>query len=194
MKCKKTVLLSLFAVAACQTPVQHDETLRQELLGMEVTDQEIRGFAAEHFASGDPLPEEVGRRWHEVDTANTARLGQIIERHGWPGKSLVGEDGAAAAFLLVQHADLEPEFQKRSLVLLEQAVKDGEAKPAHLAYLTDRVRRHQDQAQVYGTQCQWIDGEPVPFTIEDPEHVDERRAAVGLGPLSEYLELMKSGN
>jgi hypothetical protein len=30
-------------------------------------------------------------RFARVDVANTDRLREIIERHGWPGKSLVGE-------------------------------------------------------------------------------------------------------
>jgi hypothetical protein len=30
------------------------------------------------------------------------------------------------------------------------------------------------------------------FPIEDPEHVDERRAAVGLSPLAEYAATMNS--
>jgi hypothetical protein len=39
-----------------------------------------------------------------VDRDNTARLREIIGRHGWPGHRLVGQAGAHAAWLLAQHA------------------------------------------------------------------------------------------
>ena len=43
-----------------------------------------------------------------VDLANTTRLREIVSADGWPGRSLVGTDGAHAAWLLAQHAD--PDF------------------------------------------------------------------------------------
>ena len=32
---------------------------------------------------------------------------QVLAEHGWPGWQLVGSDGAFAAWVLVQHADLD---------------------------------------------------------------------------------------
>jgi hypothetical protein len=32
-----------------------------------------------------------------------------------------------------------------------------------------------------------VDGHFAPWTIDDPAHVDECRAQVGLGPLAEYV-------
>jgi hypothetical protein len=45
---------------------------------------------------------------------------------------------------------------------------------------------YRGQPQVYGTQ--FMNDKLVP--IEDPRHVDERRKAVGLGPLSDYVALV----
>lgn len=36
----------------------------------------------------------------KVDEGNLPRLRAIVEEHGWPGRSLVGEDGADAAWLV----------------------------------------------------------------------------------------------
>jgi len=44
---------------------------------------------------------------------HNARLRAIIAAHGWPGYSLVGEDGCRAAGSIVQHAILDPELQRR---------------------------------------------------------------------------------
>jgi len=43
-----------------------------------------------------------------VDAENLAWLKDLIARAGWPGRSAVGDDGAGAAWLLVQHAGRDP--------------------------------------------------------------------------------------
>jgi hypothetical protein len=97
-------------------------------------------------------PAEMARLM-EMDSANTAWLAAVVEQVGWPGHSLVGADGAHAAWLLAQHADLNRPFQQRCLELLRQAVERGEASAADLAHLTDRVLLAQGEAQLYGTQA-----------------------------------------
>jgi len=123
----------------------------------------------------------------EADGENLPWLKQVIAEHGWPGASLVGTDGAQAAWLLTQHADADPAFQRQCLDLLTAAVESGEATSRELAYLTDRVLLHEGGQQVYGTQVAGRGGRWVSRNLRDPDGVDERRAAAGLGPLAEYL-------
>jgi len=130
--------------------------------------------------------------WAKIDADNTAYMKTVIDKYGWPGNSMVGEDGALAAFLLVQHADLQSGFQKQCLPLLEAAVQAKEAAADHVALLTDRVLIAEGKPQRYGTQFRTVGGESVPFPIEDPENVDARRKAVGLEPLAEYARQMQS--
>jgi hypothetical protein len=118
---------------------------------------------------------------------NLPWLKDVIATYGWPGKSLVGVDGANAAWLLVQHADADPAFQRHCLGLLTTAAEAGEATGQELAYLTDRVLLAEGQQQVYGSQVQHQDGAWRPCDLGDPGRVDQRRAAVGLEPLAEYL-------
>ena len=124
---------------------------------------------------------ERGPGGHGDFNARQTRLAEIFDEHGWPGWQLVGEDGSTAAWLIVQHADLDVEFQRRGLGLLEEAVAAGDASPGDLAYLVDRVRVADGQPQVYGTQ--WTPdaaGEWQPRTpIEDEANVDARRAEAG---------------
>ncbi len=112
---------------------------------------------------------------------------EIVAQHGWPTRSLVGKDGAAGAWLLVQHADLDVPFQKLCLAKMEPLVKTGEVEPKNWAYLVDRVAVAEKRKQVYGTQ---FDGQRRPRPIEDEAHVDERRKSVGLGTLDEYKREM----
>ncbi len=123
----------------------------------------------------------------QVDAENLPWLKDLIARVGWPGRSVAGEDGADAAWLLVQHADRDPAFQRRCLELLTAAAAKGEATDKHVAYLTDRVLLAEGKPQEYGTQVTGRSGQWVPMPLRDPGGVDERRAATSLEPLAEYL-------
>jgi len=125
-----------------------------------------------------------GKQWNDrIDIEHTQTMKHIIAQHGWPGERLVGSMGAQAAWLLVQHADHDREFQKQCHALLEGAVKNNDARREDLAYLTDRICRADGVPQIYGTQFE--------HPIADPVHVDERRAKMDLPPLAEYLTLAK---
>jgi hypothetical protein len=123
----------------------------------------------------------------EADAENLPWLRQLIAEHGWPGASMVGTDGAHAAWLLTQHAGRDPAFQRQCLGLLAAAVETGEATRQELAYLTDRVLLAEGKPQEYGTQVTARDGQTVPVDLRHAEVVDDRRAAMGLGPLADYL-------
>lgn len=152
-----------------------NDALRVELLERAGRDQAAR----ESLPPGHDT-----RQWEEivepVDQANTARLREIVAEHGWPGRQLVGEAGAHAAWLLAQHAP--PEFQEGCLPLLEDAVARGDASPQDLAYLLDRVLMHRGQPQIYGTQYLVSGGILTLWTVQDPDGLDTRRAALGLEP------------
>lgn len=123
-----------------------------------------------------------------VDAENRAWLKTVVAEVGWPGRSMAGEDGAHAAWLLAQHADRDPAFQRTCLDLLSEAVTRGEATLAELAFLTDRVLLAEGKPQEYGTQLRGQEEGWVPLNLRDPDHVDERRAAMTLGPLSDHID------
>ena len=158
--------------------------LRNELLAMAAEDQQIRAKVS-NWAATD-IDESIVKEMLEVDRRNTARLAEIIDKHGWPGKSLVGSDGAHAAWLIVQHATHAFPLMKRCVKLMEQA--RGEVSPTDMALLTDRILVRQTGKQRYGSQLTVRDGRLVPEPIEDEPNVDRRRAKVGLMPLAEYIE------
>lgn len=153
---------------------EHDLRVRAELLA-----------AGELFGCYD-------ERMAAVHKQNAENLDRIVDEVGWPGKALVGSDGAEAAWLILQHAIGSPELQRKCLRLLENAVESGDVPAAQVACLEDRIRVFEERPQRYGTQFDW-DGSGVlsPHPIEDPERVDEYRASVGLGPLSEKTQEMR---
>ena len=155
-----------------------DPVLRAELLEMMAQDQYEQS-------------EEYTGPWHGPE--RTDRLREIIARHGWPTFRLVGRDGSTAAWVITQHSDHDPAFQQRALTLMKAAARVGQADRIELAYLTDRVAVNHGRPQVYGTQVTCIGEELGPAPLIDPEHVDERRASVGLVPLQEYLDSFPDG-
>ena len=169
-----------------------DEELRRELLTRRDEDQRIRTQVSpargQHAVT---LSADAAAEWQRIDDDNTRWLGDLLDARGWPGRTLVGEDGALAAWLLAQHADRDPGRQRAFLNALRAAVDQGEASAAHLAYLEDRVRVNAGQPQLYGTQFTMTDGELGPRPIEDPQRLDERRAAAGLEPFADYEARMR---
>lgn len=164
------------------------ESLRQLLISLAERDLETRARLAADLSLFDGYHEEM-RALHEE---NAAILDRVIQERGWPGRDMVGEDGAEAAWLIVQHAIALPEFQRRCLTLLDEAAANGSVPPWQPAMLLDRIRTFEGKPQVYGTSFDWDEhGLMSPRPIADPASVDERRAAVGLPPLAEATALQR---
>ena len=117
----------------------------------------------------------------------------IIEEHGWPMISMVGDEAAGAAVLIVQHSDIG--HQKQYLPLVRDAALTGEAAGESYALLQDRVLMSEGKRQLYGSQVRRNEatGGWYVWPIEDEEALDERRAALGMLPLAAYLELAPIG-
>lgn len=155
--------------------------LRARLLAMEVQDQAVRSVPG----IADSMQSETFlRRMMESDAARTDSLMAIVAEHGWPGRSMVGKDGARAAFLIAQHG----ERYDREALRIMQALPAGEVSPEDLALLEDRVRSGEGLPQRFGTQLKLSeDGQRMVFDpIENVAELDARRASVGLPPIAIY--------
>jgi hypothetical protein len=80
------------------------------------------------------------------------------------------------------------DVQRLALSLLTAAVARGEAPARQEAFLRDRVLVNEGRRQRYGTQIAGVvDGAPVPWPVEDPDRMDQRRAAVGIDPFAVHV-------
>lgn len=137
---------------------------------------------------------DVRRHGGETDEQHAERLWEILDDYEcWPGRKLVDDDGATAAWMLVQHARSDPGLQRRCLELLEIAVAYGDARAEHFAFLFDCVQIADGKDQLYGSQFVLSPDRStvVPWPIEDPERVDDRRGRLGLPPLAEHARTMR---
>ncbi|HVS36809.1 MAG TPA: DUF6624 domain-containing protein [Gemmataceae bacterium] len=200
----RTAALAFMLAPLLTGPARADDAgptepkLRAELLDRAAEDQKARrhliDLQARPAGQDDGAKKELEaavQAVQDIDARNTARMKEVVDKYGWPGQSLVGKDGAQQAWLLVQHADRDRDFQKHCQALLAEAVKKGEAAPDQLAYLTDRVRLAEGQKQVFGTQFHEVGGRMEPYPIEDEAGVDQRRKDIGLPSLADYRKMIE---
>ncbi|REK17943.1 MAG: hypothetical protein DWQ37_05325 [Planctomycetota bacterium] len=180
-------------------------SMRDELLRRAQADQEVRRAGIEWMnkfgrdaAGRNDLGKEslaaqkqVMARIKAVDEKNTTWLKATVREHGWPTISMIGRDAAHSAWLLVQHADADPGFQRRCLDLMMR-LPNEEVLRNKFPYLIDRVLLAEGRKQRYGTQFTNRDGKWVPRPLENEAGVDRRRAEFGLPPLAEYVEQLES--
>jgi hypothetical protein len=172
-----------------------NEDLCAELLCLKADDMATRRRLIE---AGQLYGPHLPKDWYHPDMANvhrrnSARLREIIAIHGFPTRSLVGEEGCEAAWSIAQHAILDVELQEHCVELLKKAVAAGEAPAQHYAMLTDRVLFGKGEPQLYGSIFVGGDeeGKLIAWTIADAEHVDQRRAAMGMLPIAEHTQKLQ---
>lgn len=143
-----------------------------------------------------PQPDSIMKRLIAEQPRNFARhqpiLEAIVKQYGYPGFRQVGEKSSNNFWLLVQHADAYPTFQRQALKLMQAEVQRKNASPRNYAYLTDRIAENAGQLQEYGTQVKFEGpgiGKAAPRSLRDPKNVNKRRAAIGMETLEEYLKM-----
>lgn len=146
--------------------------IKNELLDRSRKDQEMRNKVIQNGMSA----------WDSnLDKDNTAYLKAFVESSGWPTLSSYGHEAVRAAWLLVQHADHDLDFQVKCLELMKTLPKN-EIILSNIAYLEDRILVAKGEPQLYGTQF-YKDGKSFsPQPIKDEEFLEVRRAVMGLEP------------
>lgn len=89
------------------------------LEAMVMADQEVRDRLFGAMKPGGTWKKELFWEFNRIDRANTRHLQFIIERYGWLSSKKFGPKIAHDAWLIVQHADLNPGFQRRCLDLMK---------------------------------------------------------------------------
>src|SRR5262245_11810147 len=160
-----------------------DESLEKALLDMAARDQALR---AELTASGG-LDTFYHARLEELHRANSSRLRQIIAVFGWPGATLVGPEGAQAAWRIALHSFAEPSFMRQCRDLINAASDAGDVPRWQFALIDDRIRVYEGKPQRYGTQLRNGPNGLEPYPLENDSRVNSMRMQAGLPPLAQTL-------
>ena len=131
-----------------------------------------------------------------VFTTHQKRISEIFNEHGFVGFDLAGKEGSENFWVMVQHSDHNPNFQKQVLEKMKIEVDKGNAKPSNYGLLVDRVKLNSGEAQIYGTQVTYNMniGQAYPKKLADSINVNERRKSIGLEPLEDYLNSMSKSH
>ncbi len=166
-----------------------NQGLANELKEMAINDQ-----IAASFPSGEHINWKR-ERWKKftdsIFNSNKKRLKEIFTEFGYSGYDLVGKEGEADFWVMVQHCDSDTIFQKRVLDKLTVEIKKMNADPRHFGLLTDRLRINTARKQIYGTQVRYNNfGQAFPKSLADSANVNKRREEIGLEPIESYLNMM----
>ena len=176
-------LVSLRMVALCQEPARYDALVKDAFAHYQK--KTYRASAGRYSAAFEAL----GWKGYPQDrySSNQVVVTRILDERGWLGADIVGRTGNSTLFLVIQHADIAT--QEKYLPMMREAVAKGNAEASSLALLEDRVLIRHGERQLYGSQVarDKDTGDAYLSPLEDPDHVDERRTTMGLGPLAGYL-------
>jgi hypothetical protein len=160
-----------------------DESLEKALLDMEARAQKLR---SDLIAAGE-INEYFHSRVLELNRVNSSRLRQIIAVFGWPGFTLVGDQGSRAAWRVAMHSYAEPDFMRQCRDLIDRATQNGDAPRWQFAMIDDRIRVYEGRPQRYATQLRHGADGLEPYPIENEQRVNSMRMQAGLPLLAPTL-------
>jgi hypothetical protein len=171
-----------------------NQAVHDELLRMQDDDQRVRGEYL-HCPTPDDDPQTLAilDQMLRIDARNVVRFAEIVATYGWPGRSLVGEDGCRAAWILAQHNGWHEALFQRCLDLVDVAVAAGEAPLVYAEQLRDTAYRSQGKPYL-SPMGKILSGGVVtisPLSDEERIAMDARRAAVGWSTVAEWEEELR---
>lgn len=121
-----------------------------------------------------------------LDGENYNWLTNQLKGREFPTADDIGEYGLHLMWLLVHHADRDPQFQLDTLRQFEIRWQRREFASDDLARLTDRILRKTGRPQRYGTQHDWAGALQQGLAVANLADIDRARADIGLMPLKDY--------
>ncbi|MFK7933284.1 MAG: DUF6624 domain-containing protein, partial [Saprospiraceae bacterium] len=98
-------------------------TFATQIIAMSQADLALR----DQLLQKSELNEGYHPKMEEMHLQHANKLNDIIDEIGYPTIDKVGREANEAAWLIIQHAISHPDFMKKSLAMLEIAVKAEQA-------------------------------------------------------------------
>lgn len=191
----KKLLTFLFALTV-STLIFGQETISKPLLknlidSLFAVDQQVQMDFIEVLQKSAPSDtiNFYNERKKETYKRHIPILKSIFSKNGYPTFEKVGKETSSFFFTLIQHSDIDVNFQSKMLKSIKKQVANNQVKGSDYAFLYDRVQRNFKKPQLYGTQLTYDnDGNAIPLELKDKETVNIRRAELGMETLEEYLK------
>lgn len=175
-----------------------DDPLVRELLYRTLNDQAIRAslssFQGEKvYFMARPTP--ALRAYDEylfnlmciADEDNLKWLKSHIAAKGWFDIRRFGRAADQAAWLMVLHADGDPNYQAYIASLLAPKVRSADTDAQNYALLVDHIAVRAGAPQTFATQLECVNGAWLAPNVIVPKELDARRASMGLPPYAKQL-------
>jgi len=194
MSLRLVLLATLILLVPLQVFAQGDNVDRQDLMGLLETVFELEqlpirmrdSLMAIHGVDHEQV-KTYQRLYEENHAENEKTIRTLLDSQGWPNRSEVGERGHWIIANVLQHSSNEVRIMY--LPMMREEVEEGNLNPRFLARAEDRIATERGDLQVYGGQMKYYP-ETQTFNVWpvlDPENIDVRRAAIGLGPIADHL-------
>ena len=130
---------------------------------------------------------EIYGTMEDVDRANQELLISILQCCGPEKIVSAGDRPTLTAFLIAQHAPID--FQLRYAPIFKNWASEGILPYRTFVLMIDRMRMHQGEPQLYGTQVISNDeGKMELYKVDDLEKVRLRRDSLNMETLENYLK------
>jgi hypothetical protein len=173
-----------------------DQALR-EISQPQTTNYKKQRVLREFKCTEDEFTKNGWRIIADQDSLNLISVTEIIEKYGYPGKTLVGEPTNKSAWYVIQHSkEIEKYFP-----VVKKAGENNEIPMTLVAMMEDRMLMDQGLEQIYGSQgngkyfknketgqYEYI---MIIWPIKDPENVNELRKSIGFKTtIEEYSKIL----
>ena len=205
---KKLVLLIIVIFSSCLEKDKFNPELKSELSSILIRDQGFRELYNRNITekrksellklleiSEADFLENERDIFRKNDSLNLIKIEKIINRYGYPGKSLVGEPENEAAWFVIQHSGKIADY----FPIIEKAGQKGELDLVKVAMMKDRLLMNLGEEQLYGSQGKRIffvwpprkqtDSKVIIWPIKNPATVNTLRQQIGFkNTVEEYAQ------
>ena len=188
--------LNLQLKSQLDTIYYKDQALR-EISQPQTTKDKKQRVLREFNCSEDEFIKNGWKIIADQDSLNLISVKEIIEKYGYPGKTLVGEPTNKSAWLVIQHS----KEIKKYFPIIKKAGENNEIPMTLVAMMEDRMLMDQGFEQIYGSQgngkyfknketgqYEYI---MIIWPIKDPEKVNDLRKSIGFKTtIEEYSKIL----
>lgn len=148
----------------------------------------LRDSMIELYGADSKEAEKYQLIYEKNHLVNEEKISNLLDSHGWPDKSVIGEQGNWTICNVIQHA--ENDVRIKYLPMMKEAVLAKQLLPRFLVRAQDRIATEQGELQIYGGQMKYYPATKSfnVWPVFDPENIDKRRAEIGLEPIAEFLK------
>jgi len=161
-------------------PLSHEtvESIGAEIAARNAADQQLLKSKAPH--------EQI----QSQEESNESWLRGTVARYGWIDLTRFGAKTSGAAIIMAKHS-ADTRLLLAAMPMMEHDLALDPKFAQTFAVACDQLLLSLGERQRYGSQvCSDPGAQPYLCAVEAPQQLDERRAAIGLPPIEDYLKLV----